>query len=160
MEEIELELSKEFNIAKVYSLTNKTDSIVEFFGIEKQKQKLIEEILELEISTRNLCLLYQNTRTKSVDITTEEFTTTELQLKENIVEELADVTNLCMQVKKFGFKKMYEMVYRKNSVHLDLLARNGFTVDRDDVYAMVEKKVDRTLERYSVPLITRKAVYK
>lgn len=134
---------------KKIPLSVKTDAIIDHFGLEKQKEKLIEEVLELEIALRQLCLFWQNKKTKTYLLTSDDI---QKELEESVVEEFADVVLMLVQVNKFGFQKMYDMCVRQNQKHLNILERVGFKLDKSEVFKMVLTKAERTIDRYDIKL--------
>lgn len=135
-----------------YGLSDKVYSIVSHFGLEKQKEKLVEEILEFEIALRIMCLLIINEKTKSAEDLVNNGEAKKSALSD-VVEEFADVVLVSMQMHRLGFNKMFDLVTRNNSKHLRMLESNGYIIDRQEVYRMVLKKIDRTIDNYDIKLI-------
>ena len=135
-----------------YGLSDKVYSTLKHFGLEDRKLKLVEEILEFEIALRVMCLLIINEKTKSAEelVNNGEAKTSALA---DVVEEFADVVSLSMQIHRLGFNKMFDLVTKNNSKHLKMLESNGYTIDRQEVYRMVLKKIDRTIDNYDIKLI-------
>ena len=133
------------------SLSTKVESIFEHFGKEKQKEKLIEEILELQIALLQLCLFWQNKKTKTYEI--ESGHDVKKELEESIKEEFADVVLVLMQVNKYGFQKMFDMCLRQNEKHIKILEQVGFVIDKAEIFKIVHEKAERTIDRYDIKLL-------
>mgnify|MGYP000913783086 CR=1 FL=1 len=117
------------------------------FGEEKQRLKAKEERLELEIALNKLALY---------DVREEQGICQEVLREELITdcnEEFADNVLMRMQLEDFDFEEAFDemssLTYNKFNIHNFYGIRN-FYFSKEEVRKWVEKKIDRTIGKYSI----------
>ena len=116
------------------------------FGEEEQRLKAKEERLELEIALNKLALY---------DVREEQGIYQE-ELREELItdcnEEFADNVLMRMQLENLDFQEAFEEMkinYSKSRI-LHCFGIDNFYFSKEEVRKWVERKIDRTFEKYGI----------
>ena len=124
------------------------------FGEEKQRLKAKEERLELEIALNKLALY---------DVREEHGTCQEVLRKELIndcQEEFADNVLMRMQLENLDFQEAFDEMkvnFSKSRIYYCFRIDN-FSFSEEEVRKWVERKIDRTFEKYRIGELTNESI--
>ena len=129
-------------------------AIYKHFGEEKQRLKAKEERLELEIALNKLALN---------DIREEQGSCQEVLREELITdcnEEFADNVLMRMQLENLEFDEAFDEMkinYSKSRIY-HWYGIDNFYFSNEEVRKWVERKIDRTFEKYGIGELTNESI--
>ena len=138
---------------KEYS--NKNNRILKFFGENHQYKKLVEEMRELTIALQEFS--EKNSKSNIYSIFIKDFY--QEQESENLLSELADCIVLSSQLNEIDLIDMYVSSLLKyhevmwiNNLSWEPKYKSFEETLIDKINEIIKFKIDRTIERYKIPL--------
>ena len=138
---------------KEYS--NKNNRILKFFGENHQYRKLVEEMRELTIALQEFS--EKNSKSNIYSIFIKDFY--QEQESENLLSELADCIVLSSQLNEIDLIDMYVSSLLKyhevmwiNNLSWEPKYKSFEETLIDKINEIIKFKIDRTIERYKIPL--------